>query len=313
MKIKNVQVNTDLLHILEKLKQELKEKNINLLEKTRHISGYFMVTCPYHKNGQEKRPSAQIREEDGLFYCFNCKETHSLPEVISYCLNTNGWNWLLKNFSSTKVEDRKIEINFNRNKKVEVKQYIDKSELLKFRFIHPYMFKRKLTLDVIRKFDVGYDKDTNCITFPVKDKNGNILFFARRSVATKFFNYPRGTEKPLYGLYEINRELKQGTDIKEVYITESIINCLTLWSWGYYALALNGTGSYKQINELKQLPFRTIILALDPDNAGRTGTEKIYNSLKTNRFIKIVELPEGKDVNDLTKEEFESLKIKIRL
>lgn len=309
MRIKNVQFNTDLQHILDKLTIELHSRGIRLLEKTMPIKDYIMVTCPYHKNGQERKPSAQIREKDGLFYCFTCKETHSLPDMITHCLHENGWNWLLKNFSSVEISERHIELDFSRE--TPKQEFVDKSQLAKYRFTHPYMFKRKLTMNIIKKFDIGYDKETNCITFPVKDKKGNILFFARRSVATKFFSYTKGAEKPLYGIYEIYREMSHGKDIKEVYITESIINCLTLWTWGYYALALNGTGSYAQIEELKKLPFRTIILALDPDNAGRTGTAKIQKALKNHKFVKTVEIPEGKDVNDLTKEEF--LKCKVSL
>ena len=58
MRIKNVQFNTDLQHILDKLTIELHSRGIRLLEKTMPIKDYIMVTCPYHKNGQERKPSA---------------------------------------------------------------------------------------------------------------------------------------------------------------------------------------------------------------------------------------------------------------
>ena len=68
------------------------------------------------------------------------------------------------------------------------------------------MYERGLTDEVIEEFDIGYDKDTRCITFPVRDKSGGTLFVARRSVDTKYFNYPKEAEKPLYGLFELYQQ-----------------------------------------------------------------------------------------------------------
>ena len=157
------------------------------------------------------------------------------------------------------------------------------------------------------KFDVGFDPESECITFPIKDIHGNILFIAKRSVNTKWYHYPMGVDKPLYGIYELN---KFYPNTKSVIICESMINCLTCWTYGQPALALNGTGSYNQIRQLSKLPYREYILGLDPDNAGRMGSEKIINNLKTKKLLKQLVIPEGKDINDLTKEEFKALEIK---
>ena len=39
---------------------------------------------------------------------------------------------------------------------------------------------------------------TNCITFPIRDKEGNCLIVARRSVKGKYFNYPSKAKKSVY-------------------------------------------------------------------------------------------------------------------
>lgn len=305
MRIGNTNYNVTTKQVLDILRAELKQNGSRLLEKEPKLTnGYWMVCCPYHKNGLERRPSAQFRDKDGLFYCFACKKAHSLPDVIGYCLNTNGYSWMRDHFDSETIASRHVDINFEQ----EEVEFIDKDELKKYRYFHPYMFERKLSKDVIRKFDVGFDKNTNCLTFPVKDRYGNILFIARRSVEKKFFNYPSGAVKPLYGEYELFREI-QHKQINEIYVCESMINCLTLWSWGYYAIALNGTGSKHQYELIKQLPFRKILLALDGDKAGREGTQKLVSALKQHKFISIVQIPKGKDVNDLSKDEFEKLKV----
>ena len=50
---------------------------------------------------------------------------------------------------------------FTLNKKEEVKEvtYVSEEELESYRFYHPYMWERKLTPEVVDKFDIGYDKE----------------------------------------------------------------------------------------------------------------------------------------------------------
>ena len=326
MRIENLELQTDIYKILDALFEDLHKKNSNLFKMGYRESGdYLMVQCPYHKDGQERKPSGEFKKDDGWFYCFNCKQSHRLTSVIYDTLGVNGKSWLLSHFDGSNIEDRQVTFNIGR-KKPEPKVYVNNNVLDQYRTKHPYMYTRKLTDEIIDKFDIGYDPDFildikdakgniighkkvgGCITFPNRDANGNLLFIARRSVNTKFFHYPYGADKPIYGLYELNREIASGKNIQEVYICESMINCLTLWSWGKYALALNGTGSKQQIEQLKKLEIRHLILALDPDDAGRHGTEKIIKNIR-NKFISIVNMPDGKDVNDLTQDEFNNLSI----
>ena len=327
MRIGNLELNTTTKDILDKFFRELKSSGSTLFSRGyRESNGYYMVQCPYHKMGQEKKPSAQFRASDGLFYCFYCKDPHPITKVIGDCLEVNGRAWLLENFDGSNIEERDVPIDMSSLLPKEKPKYLDKSILAQYRFTHPYMFERKLNLETIRKFDVGYDKDFTmvterngkiykqhigeCITFPVKDEFGNILFIARRAIKQKFFNYPQDVDKPIYGLYELNREIKHGINIDTVYICESMFNCLTIWTWGKYAVALNGTGSAKQIETLRKLPFRHYILALDPDAAGEKGTKKIIEGLKNTKIVDILQLPTGKDVNDLEQNEFNNLQLK---
>lgn len=330
LRINNTTFNTNMETVLKELRKELAKQGSQLLQREpKLLNGYLMVCCPYHKNGLEKKPSAQFRIEDGLFYCFACQEVHSLPEVITHCLHTNGWRWLRDNFEFETIESRNLQIDFNKDKETkETIKYIDPKELEKYRFIHPYMYERKLDLQTIRKFDIGYDKDYilttinnngekvehhmgECLTFPVKDINGNILFIARRSIHTKWFNYQKDSQKPLYGHYEILREIKHGTKINEIYITESMLDSLRIWSYGKFSIALNGLGSKEQIKLLETLPVRTLILALDNDEKGRQARIKIKSAIKT-KFIKEISYESYgncKDINDMTKEQFLNAKI----
>ena len=323
MRIENLEINADMYKILDQLIKDVNKRELNYFALGYKDSrDWLRVQCPYHKGGQESNASAGFSKTDGFFNCFTCKEKHSLTRVISDILGVNGKIWLLDNFDGTATEDRFVNDFSLPKREVEEKKYFSEDVLKQYNKKHPYMYKRKLTDEVIDKFNIGYDPDFTiiknnrewhfgeCITFPIRDEEGHILFIARRAINQKLFHYPEGVEKPLYGLYEIYREMKNGKNIDTIYVCESMINALTLWSWGYYAVALNGTGNKEQIEQLKKLPFREIILALDPDTAGRNGTKNIKRQLSSHKFIKEVVMPEGKDVNDLTYDEFKKLEVK---
>ena len=78
-----------------------------------------------------------------------------------------------------------------------------------------------------------------------------------------------------------------------------MINCLSLWTHGFQAVALNGTGSSEQITMLKELPYRRLVLGLDGDNAGRKGTMRLYEALKKFKLITRLNLEDGVDINDI--------------
>lgn len=320
MKINDLIFNCELTDIIDELKSQLKLNGIHLLQITKDGSKDVMVQCPYHSNGQERRPSAGISKEDGTFHCFACGEVHSLTEVISYCfgkgddLGKYGWIWLLKNFITISVEERPdLELNLSRDhSKKEEHTYVTEEELDSYRYTHPYMYKRRLTDEIIEMFDIGYDKNTDCITFPNRDLNGNCLFIARRSVRTKFFSYPKDVEKPVYGLYELSKcNIIKGGHNPERYsiiICESMLDALTCWVYGKPAVALNGLGTPKQFKVLRDFPCRKYIIATDMDKRGLQARKKIREAL----FNKIVteyswDLNTAKDINDMDQEMFENL------
>ena len=339
-------INASCEEIIAELQRQLAINKIPYLQKTHDSNNNIMVQCPYHGNGQERRPSAGIRKDDGVFHCFACGQSHTLPEVISYCFSKDdmfgrwGMKWIIKNFATVSIEERKdVEIDMERNNTSDKNSilghsafyqpnYVTEEELDSYRYYHEYWTKRGIVDEnIIELFDLGYDKRTNCITFPVRDIDGNCLFVARRNVETKWFNYPKDVEKPLYGVYELNKlcTTQHTTELifddntitfpkgvlyqypEQIYITESMIDCLLLWQSGHYAVALNGTGSKEQLEVLKKLPIRHYILVTDNDTAGQQARDKLRKAL-SNKLITEIEFPNNrKDVGECTKEEIEHI------
>ena len=311
MLIDGIHIDATLEEILGELRDQLHAQGISLLNKTTPTPTDVMVTCPYHKGGQERRPSAGIRKSDGLFHCMACQETHGLTEVIANCFGyadpAVGWRWLQKHFISVEQSTRRpLELNLERNVSTEAPQYVPEDVLDSFRYLHPYMYKRGLNDQIIELFDIGYDRDTECITFPVRDIHGNTLFIARRSVNTKFFNYPSGAEKPLYGIYELSLQPSN-----EVIVCESMLDALVCWVWGRPAVAMNGLGTDLQFKQLSRLNCRKLILATDNDPSGKQARVRIKSKVHGKLITEFdyASYPLGKkDMNDLTEEEFRGLR-----
>lgn len=304
-------INVEVGEILLELRKQLAAQGVQRFQKITDSGKDIMTQCPYHKGGQERRPSAGIRKSDGLFHCMACQETHSLTEVIAHCFGYTdpmvGWRWLQKHFISVGQEQRKpLDLNLERNVPKFATEYVSEDVLDKFRYLHPYMYKRGLNDKIIELFDIGYDRDTECITFPVRDIHGNTLFVARRSVKTKYFNYPSGAEKPLYGIYELSKNPS-----KEVIVCESMLDALVCWVWGRPAVAMNGLGTDLQFKQLSQLNCRKLILATDNDDSGRRARTRIKSKVRGKLVTQFdyASYPAGKkDMNDLTEDEFRNLR-----
>ena len=153
MIINDVQFNCALEDVLTELVSQLRANNIPLISKQRNSGDHIQITCPYHSDGMERKPSAGIRKSDGVFHCFACGEVHSLQEVISHCFGHYddlvgkwGWQWLLRNFATVEVEERKdVDLDFSRNsvvrnRSVRRNQFVTEEELDKYRYTHPYLY-----------------------------------------------------------------------------------------------------------------------------------------------------------------------------
>ena len=336
IKLQDTIIQSDTQSILDMLKFDLAQHGVNRFHIFRNNGENVQTNCPFHKNGQERKPSFGVNGEIDRCHCFSCSWSGTIEEMISELYGYQdegkfGKRWLIKRFNTIEIETRKnIMEGFNgRNNTIyrfndndgdnndigrfkknmqgdkSSKQYfveITEEELDKYRYIHPYMYSRGLTDEIIERFDIGYDRERKEITFPVRDIEGRCVFVAGRSVERKFFRLPKGIDKPIY----CADKFRVGT-YRTAYITESFLNCLTCWKYDKPAMALIGTGNRKQYEIWNKLPVREYILAFDPDEAGRKATERFRKNVR-GKIIKELVYPDNRDINDL-QEEFLNCKI----
>lgn len=327
----------DVIAILQKM------ESMQLIRLNKITGDYYSCYCPLHNDGKERRPSFGVllkeqhkngqRYPQGFCHCFTCRHADTLPNTITKILKSksiskSGLDWLKENvegfeddsefeFDSLLPKDLVGQLNntfaldYIRNATGNHVEYVSEDELASYRFTVPYMYERKLTDELIDKFDIGVDMNyvpkgaknkVPCITFPVKDIKGSTLFICRRSISGKKFFLPESSNKSLYGIYEFPKKCKS------VLVAESCINALTAWAYGVPSVALLGTGTPYQISQLKSLGVSEIVIGTDPDDAGDKAARRLKSSLKDVAIVRRMnDIPVGKDLNDLTKEEFWSI------
>ena len=326
IKLQDTIRQTDTQSVLDMLKFDLAQHGVNRFHQFRRNGDNIQTSCPFHKNGQERKPSFGVNGEIDRCHCFSCSWSGTIEEMISELYGYQdegkfGKRWLIKRFNTVEIETRPniMEGFHGRNIKNDIlagrcssnipdkisdnqDTFISDEELDSYRYIHPYMYSRGLTDEIIERFDIGYDRERKEITFPVRDIEGRCVFIAGRSTERKFFRLPKGIDKPIY----CSHLFRYGTYTR-AYITESFLNCLTCWKYDKPAMALIGTGNRKQYEILNKLPVREYILAFDPDEAGRKATERFRKNVH-GKIIKELVYPDNRDINDL-QEEFLSCKI----
>ena len=348
IKLKDSEIQASVLDVLQALKSELAADNIELLHDIKDGPANVMITCPFHSDGHEKKPSMGVKKQGGVCHCFTCGEVVDFAELVSYCVNGTkseqyGTNWLLNRYKDftfqtlkeslalndfkgkeqdklivAKSRGESLDRNIKTGKKIS-KHFVSEEELDSYRWTHPYWEFRGVTDDwVIELFDLGYDREKQMITMPVRDVDGNCEFVAKRSVNTKFFQYPPGVSKPLYGLYELIADARPKSSEthtigypvsypKDLFVCESMIDCILLWQSGHFALALNGLGNERQFRQLKELPTHHIILATDNDEAGKKARARIKQNATNKIFTEIVFPKDIKDIGECSREQIDNI------
>lgn len=279
-----------------KLMKTIKEvqQNTKYFKRIKETNDNILVSCPYHKGGQENKPSCGIHIKTLVYHCFSCGAAGSFFDMMQDIYMPIDESQLISERDEIELDIGDREVRTLHKKKPEVVQFDYTVGLTK------YLQKRQLTHEVCEEYIVGYKDDL--VVFPTRNMQGEIIFYVTRNVYKKEYTLSKD-DKPIYGLYEL---FKRERHPSYCFIVESPINALTLRVWGFNAVALMGLGSQKQLEELFNLPIREFILCFDGDQYGRDASVKLSKFL-TSKLVKTVLIYEGKDVNDLSREEFSKL------
>lgn len=202
-----------------------------------------------------------------------------------------------------------------------------------------YLTDRQISVETIRKFQLGYsgsprdlifalknsgfssdfiiesglfisesrDKFYGRITFPIANTMGHTVGFTARVLTDalpKYLNSPAShifdKSSILYGLHLAKQAISK---TGEVFIVEWQMDTIALHqATSDNAVGISGTALTKEHIRLLRRFAKTVYLALDSDNAGVKATfSSIENLLNEDLEIRIIHIPNGKDPDEYIK------------
>ena len=269
-----------------------------------------MLNCPFH---EDKTPSMQVYPKTNTVYCFssNCKTHGKSLDVIDLIMHQENCTKHKAILKAKAMIGHAIVQTISNNQPTMNYQTI-------FKQLRVALPRSKKAVDYLKsrnlynpKLEIGSNHQTkvngktsylfpklkNCIVFPLKDKDGNIVSLYGRSLTKG--HYYTSNRKGLYPEYPNGQT-------KAIALTESIIDAATINTHtNHLTLAFYGTNGLREEHRqaLKNCPnLKEIIFFFDGDKSGREGVEKYAKELHTllpQVTISQVSTPEGEDPNSL--------------
>ncbi len=178
-----------------------------------------------------------------------------------------------------------------------------------------------------------YDKFRNRLMFPIRNRDGRVVGFGGRALGDAQPKYLNSPQSPIFDksslVYALDLAKDEIRRRDQVVIVEGYMDVIAAHQFGHgNVVAAMGTAlTDAQVDQVKRLSKR-IVLALDADAAGQLATLRSLESMqsaldheevpvpdalgivrferKLNADIAIVQLPEGKDPDELIRKSPES-------
>lgn len=261
----------------------------------------FWANCPFHDN--DTNASLSFNQEKNVFNCLACGSNGTLinfvmlyhkktfPQAVEYILS----------LSNVKLEPKEYSEVFEFLKKNNIKKtdkVIERVQLSQD-VIEKYIkepikewLQEGINQEILDKYNVRYDKNSNAIVFPILDISGNVVALKARTLYNnhndlgipkyKYYNYI-GTNDFLFGLYQNKENILSK---KEVLVFEGSKSVMLVEGYGYHnavSIETNRINEY-QMKLLLELKC-DIVLCLDK------GVEISYLKNKKGTHVDIGLLP----------------------
>ena len=174
---------------------------------------------------------------------------------------------------------------------------------------YEYLYDRGLDDDTIEKWTICYDKYENRVVFPLFDSYNNIIGFNKRLVSplTKGLNrkYIHSSDSDIFKKSQYFYGMQFIDKTKDyIILSEGVFDVILPQMYGASNVicALGTTLSDYQINVLAKLN-KEVIVIYDNDDKGTKTMKKVMPLLEEHGIsAKLLVLPEGKDLAEITLE-----------
>ncbi|HID0815755.1 TPA: toprim domain-containing protein [Clostridium botulinum] len=283
------------------------------------IKGNKFISCSPFRS--ERHPSFAVNLDDGLWIDSGNSDEYyhkgNLVKLLSLLRNEDIniiEDYLIEKYATILADTEVLELHLNLYGEQSKPKYIDRASIRHlYKYCTDYLTKRGISSEIQQLFGIGFNPENNTVAMPWHDKQGNIINIKYRRIAEKAFFYEKGGQpikNYVYGIYQCI--LKKA---KRVFICESEIDALTLWTYGYPAIAVGGSSlsdSQKQL--ILSAGIEELVIATDNDLVGKRFKDFLAHEFGGNLTIYMFIFPDGvKDINDMTekqiKEAIEKLQI----
>ena len=295
----------------------------------------IITICPFH---DDRTPSFWLNISNGLWLCFSCGLRGSLQSF----LKRSGVSRTLIDSTMEPIRDQLDAFRRQEKHKQQAKFLSDPNVgevILPEALLGVYDYKPHVMVNagfepsLLRDFDIGYDRNKDRVTFPLRDLYGNLVGVSGRTTlsgGSPRYKVYRGGHRDEKGKYitgdfgenfdEEYRDFEvdshrflwnshnaypsiladsRGTEI--LVITEGFKACLWLVQHGFHTtVALTGASiSEDQRNLIARMAGGPVVLFLDNDDPGRVATRREGKRLsKLVNDLWVAVYPGGKDAPD---------------
>jgi len=251
----------------------------------------ILAKCPLH---EDTNPSFYFNLDTQKFHCFaGCLKGKGLHQLI----------FQVTGVSQAGVPAKILEpgkFNFNRVQDKKLLPHIPLLPSAKNSAGETYLKLRGINSNTVDEYDIKYWSEENAIVIPLENV-GYVLRYLDKN-APKKYKYIAGTRitDTLFGLRFLPKTLTS------IILVEGTGMYLHQLGFPNTLALLHSDISQKQIKLLGGVTDN-IYLMLDGDKVGKEAANRIRDLLRPRFIVKICDMPNGKDPDELTKEEISSL------
>jgi DNA primase len=177
---------------------------------------------------------------------------------------------------------------------------------------HPYLAQRGITESTARTFGIGFFPGQGSmkgrIVIPIHSEQADLIAYAGRAIDSTApkYRFPTRFRKSLV-LFNLHRAASADDDTK-VIVVEGFFDCMKVHQAGYpCVVALMGSTLSVGQEKLLEDHFQRVVLMLDGDKAGISGATTIAARLTRKLFVKLVDVPAGRQPDQMSVEEIRVL------
>ena len=168
---------------------------------------------------------------------------------------------------------------------------------------HPYLAARGIETRTAVQFGVGFYGGSGIfagrVVIPIHNESGELVAYCGRALDGTHprYRFPSGFAKSEF-VFNLHRAA--AATQQTVVLVEGFFDCLRLYQAGVPAVALMGAALYEAQTAALLRHFRSIIIMLDGDAAGRRATSAITAQLRLYATVRVIHLPDGIQPDQLT-------------